>query len=128
LIAGFTLIEVLVVISIISLLVALLLPALQKARDATRKAMCMSNQRQIAIACLTYADAFDGWMFRSGSYTTRIALDGGQDPVPYFGNMDIVACPATENVSPNPNRARFSNAMPIAWSKHALSMACLFGK
>ncbi len=47
---GFTLIEVLVVISIISLLIAVLLPALQMARQASRQSMCLSNIRQISIS------------------------------------------------------------------------------
>ncbi len=52
---AFTLIELLVVISIISLLMAVLLPALQKSRDAARSSMCLSNQRQVMIACTVYA-------------------------------------------------------------------------
>ena len=51
---GFTLVELLVVISIITLLAALLLPAIQAAREAGRRAQCVSNQRQIAIALHDY--------------------------------------------------------------------------
>ncbi len=52
---AFTLIELLVVIAIIALLIAILLPALGGARQAARQAVCMSNQRQLAIAYATYA-------------------------------------------------------------------------
>jgi prepilin-type N-terminal cleavage/methylation domain-containing protein/prepilin-type processing-associated H-X9-DG protein len=55
---GFTLIELLVVISIIALLVAILLPVLGSARDVTRTAHCLSNQRQIAVAFNGYAVEF----------------------------------------------------------------------
>ena len=52
---GFTLVELLVVISIIALLIAILLPSLAKAREQTKQTMCMTNLRGIAEAGLTYA-------------------------------------------------------------------------
>jgi prepilin-type N-terminal cleavage/methylation domain-containing protein/prepilin-type processing-associated H-X9-DG protein len=53
---GFTLIELLVVIAIIAVLIALLLPAVQAAREAARRAQCVNNEKQIALAFHNYHD------------------------------------------------------------------------
>jgi prepilin-type N-terminal cleavage/methylation domain-containing protein len=58
---GFTLVELLVVISIIALLAALLMPAIQAAREAARRAQCTSNQRQVAFALLNYESTKKGF-------------------------------------------------------------------
>src|SRR4029079_14705624 len=53
---GFSLVELLVVVGIITLLAGILLPAVNKARESAKRIQCMSNVRQLTVAWLTYAN------------------------------------------------------------------------
>lgn len=100
---GFTLIELLVVISIIALLVAILLPALSNARDAARRIVCASNQRQLAVASLVYMQDHDGFVplikstdLRDGSISNKSGLlqSGRYHTNEYLNKMSSVyLCP-----------------------------------
>jgi len=83
--AAFTLIEVLVVISVIGLVIALVLPAVQGAREAARVTQCKSNLNQISLAVLQYHDSFGmlpmGEM--PGSFSPHVAI------LPYLEQRDV---------------------------------------
>lgn len=70
---GFTLIELLVVIGIIAVLIGLLLPGLKKARDAGRAAVCLSNQRQIGVALMSYSAEYKEWIPRESGNSEETA-------------------------------------------------------
>jgi len=73
---GFTLIELLVVIAIIAVLMAILMPALNRAREQGKRAACLSNLKQLGLAWIMYADDNDGKMVNGNTETGGHNKDG----------------------------------------------------
>ena len=85
--SGFTIVELLVVISIIALLIAILLPAIGKARDAARVTQSSANLRNLAVANDTYSSDWADRQFTAVPDDMGLAFSEGLGPVDYNGAL-----------------------------------------
>jgi len=133
---GFTLIELLVVIAIIAILAAILFPVFARAREAARKATCLSNLKQIALACLMYAQDYDevlpaaasdgyAWQHPINPATAAYKMSdaetnslGSKDcwqladlVMPYVKSLDLFMCPTLIRRTEGGLEARITTAI-----------------
>ncbi|MBW3637955.1 MAG: DUF1559 domain-containing protein, partial [Armatimonadetes bacterium] len=123
---GFTLIELLVVIAIIAILAAILFPVFGRARENARRSSCASNQKQLGLAWLQYAQDYDEITLpMAGAFTGGPVTPGPGNPLspapgtgihwptaidPYLKSREILVCPSSRSLVLN-SYGMNSNAM-----------------
>ena len=103
---AFTLVELLVVITIIGILITLLLPAVQSAREASRQAQCQNNMKQLGLACLNYESQY--WYFPPSCTITSTAPQTSRT---HYANWVISVLPFLEQ---QPLYDSFNLSLPIS--------------
>ncbi len=123
---GFTLIELLVVIAIIAILAAILFPVFAKARAKARQTSCLSNQRQIATAILSYNQDYDGYfmpVYNDNYGYPDFRMNWADAIWPYVKSRQLFACPsgtATDwGANYDPPEGQIGN---MQWTRYSMNM------
>jgi prepilin-type N-terminal cleavage/methylation domain-containing protein/prepilin-type processing-associated H-X9-DG protein len=151
---GFTIIELLIVITIIGILISLFIPAVQAAREASRRAQCMNHLRQLGMACLNHESQMKhlptdgwgnqwagdpdrgagvkqpgGWLFNILPYTEQSALYGTTAAMTYGTPKQLAAfttmCATPVTMMYCPSR-REAKAYPYTWRPMANNKTTTF--
>jgi len=114
---AFTLIELLTVIAIIGILASIIIPTVGKVRASANKAKCASNVRQLATACINYANDAKSQLPRRGFAGSPHAYYPGdlKNLLPYLSNAnreDILFCPGPLKERINPSNTNYGGATP----------------
>jgi prepilin-type N-terminal cleavage/methylation domain-containing protein/prepilin-type processing-associated H-X9-DG protein len=141
---GFTLVELLVVIGIIAVLIGLLLPALSKAREQSKRTACLSNLRSLGQAMLMYANAHHDRVPNENPVGVNNSLAWSSDVMVAFNrnyvrNAAVFHCPSDDDAIPTdivtadptlPNSALVSYDFYSIWwdSKYGPLLTRLHGK
>lgn len=107
--SAFTLIELLIVIAIIALLAAILFPVFSRARENARRSSCLSNEKQLVLSALQYAQDYDERLVLVGVNGSPVSY-WFQRLQPYIKNNQILFCPSdtVTNSGNNPGATNIS--------------------